>query len=395
MRKMATLLSLLLTLSMVLSACGGKKPSDGAAAPQGSQGASQAKTDEPIKVGVVTSLTGIFAATGKQVEAAVKTAAKEWNDKGGVNGRKIEVVIEDDQSKPDGAAAAYKKVLTQKPIAVWGPSFTPLVMALGESIKSAKTPTFTSASAPAITKSGFEYVFRVRTDDIGSASALANYVTGELKPKRPAIIFANNDYGKGGHAILKAQLEKAGIQLVAAEQFNQGDKDVSAQLLKIKQANPDYILAYAVPPDSALVASQIKSVGLTAKVVTSSGFATPEVPRLAKDAVEGIVMQVDTLAGQDSKTAAWTEKVKAANNGVDVSFILTTNYDGAMIVFDILSKQPNVKDGAALRDALLKVKGYEGLSGRFNSDAEGNLFHQAIIGTWNKAQLVEIKKVAE
>lgn len=392
------LAAFLVPAALVLSACGGQKPAQPPAVqPPATQQpvapAQPAGGGEPIKVAVVTSLTGNLAATGKQVALGVKAAAKAWNDKGGIKGRKIEVTVEDDQSTPNGAVAAYNKVIAQKPVAVWAPTFTPLVMAMGEAIKANKTPTLTSASAPIVTKSGLQYVFRLRTNDDEAGVILADYVINELKPKKPAMIYANNDYGKGGYEILKRELEKAGIKFVAAEQFNQGDKDVSAQLLKIKQANPDFLLAYAVPADAGLISAQSAQVGLTARIVGSPGFATPEYLSLAKEAAEGTVVLIDSMAGLDAASKDWADKVRALEPGTPVAFVVSTNYDGAMMVFDVLSKQ-EIKDGTALRDALLKVKDYPGVSGKFSFDADGNGLHQGIIAKWEKGKLVELKKMA-
>ncbi len=399
-KRLGTFATLFLSAAMLLTACGGQKAAEQPAAPtqqpaaQTQQPAAQPASTEPIKVAVVTAMTGNLAATGKQVAAGVQTAAKEWNDKGGIKGRKIEVIVEDDQSNPNGALAAYNKVLAEKPIAVWGPTFTPLVMPLGPVMKTNKVPTFTSATGAITTKSGFEYVFRVRTNDDEAGLIVADYVVNDVKPKKPAMLYANNDYGKGGYDILKKELEKAGIKFVAAEQFNQGDKDVSAQLLKIKQANPDYLLVYSVPTDSGLISAQAAQVGLTAKIIGSPGFATPEYLQLAKEAAEGTITLIDSMAGMDEASKAWTEKARAANPGTPISFVVSTNYDGAMMVFDIMSKQ-DIKDGTALRDALLKVKDYPGVSGKFSFDPEGNGLHQGIIAKWEKGKLVQVKKIAK
>lgn len=366
--------ALLVSAALILSSCGGEKPA--------------------IKVAVVTSLTGNLAATGKQVALGVKAAAKEWNDKGGIKGRKIDVIVEDDQSTPNGAVTAYNKVAAQEPVAIWGPTFTPLFMAFSEQVKTSKIPTFTSATAPIITKSDLGSVFRLRTNDDESGVILAEYVVQDAKPKKPAMLYANNDYGKGGYEIIKRELEKAGLKFVAAEQFNQGDKDVSAQLLKIKQADPDYLLVYSVPADSGLISAQAAQVGLKAKIIGSPGFATPEYLSLAKDTAEGTVTLLDAMAGMDEDSKAWTDKVKAVEPGTPVSFVVSTNYDAAMIVFDILSKQ-TIADGVALRDALLKVKDYSGVSGKYSFDAVGNGLHQGIIARWEKGKLVQIKKIAK
>ncbi|HYG59722.1 MAG TPA: ABC transporter substrate-binding protein, partial [Symbiobacteriaceae bacterium] len=226
-----------------LIGCSSSQP----AAPADKAPASQ----EPIKIGVVTSLTGGLAATGIQVATGAKLAAKEWNDKGGIQGRQIEVVVEDDQSNPTGATNAFNKVAAAKPAGLVLPTFAQFVMALEPSVKQAAVPTLTSATGVAITKQGNPWFFRTRTNDEIMGKIAATFAADELKAKKPGILYANNDYGKGGFDVLKATLEAKGLQLAGAESFNSGDKDMTAQLLKLKQAGSDLIIVWSVPADSA------------------------------------------------------------------------------------------------------------------------------------------------
>lgn len=347
---------------------------------------------EPIKIVVVTSMTGATAVTGKQVDAGVRHAADEWNARGGIKGRKIEVITEDDTSTPAGALNAFNKGMAQKPVAVWAPTFTPYVMTMAPEIKKAKVPVFTSATAPVVTAAATAdgYIFRLRTNDNEAAAIAAKYALETLKARKPAIIYPSNDYGKGGYNIARGVLEKAGVKLVAEEQFNQGDKDVSAQLTKIKAAAPDVLISWTIPVDSGLIAVQAKQVGLQATILGGPGFGTPEFLGLAKEAAEGIHVLLDAnvgLGASDAATQQFEKKFKEKFKDVPVSFVVSTNFDGAQVLFQAIEKVGT--DPAKLKQAILATKGYKGVSGEYSFDAEGNGLHQAVIGKWGKGNKFE------
>lgn len=347
---------------------------------------------EPIKVGVVTSLTGPQAATGQQVATGVRQAAIEINAKGGIDGRQVDVVVEDDANNQSTAVNAFNKLISQaKPVAVFAPTFTPLVMAFEQGVKQAKIPVFTSATGPIITRSGDGWFFRLRTNDEKQGVLAGTYVVQELKAKKPAILYPNNDYGKGGYAAIKDALEKAGVKLVSEQSYNQGDKDVGPQLLNIKRAGADLLISWTVPADSGMVAVQAQQLGIGVPIFGGPGFGTPEYAALAKEATNGIHVLLDAAVGFDPKTQPFVEAVKKNFKDSPVSFVVSTNYDGAMMLFNAIAKVGT--DGAKLREALLATKGYAGVTGPYSFDAQGNGLHQGMLGKWENQKLVPLKTI--
>ena len=352
-----------------LIGCSSSQP----AAPADKAPASQ----EPIKIGVVTSLTGGLAATGIQVATGAKLAAKEWNDKGGIQGRQIEVVVEDDQSNPTGATNAFNKVAAAKPAGLVLPTFAQFVMALEPSVKQAAVPTLTSATGVAITKQGNPWFFRTRTNDEIMGKIAATFAADELKAKKPGILYANNDYGKGGFDVLKATLEAKGLQLAGAESFNSGDKDMTAQLLKLKQAGSDLIIVWSVPADSATVALQQKQLDLGIQILGSPGWGTKEFFDLAKGAADGHYGLVDYAGGSSDRIKAWEKAVNDNFKGIPASFVTGAAYDGVSIMLNAMNKVGT--DPAKVRDEMRATKDYEGIIGTFSYDQEGNGLRQAVI----------------
>lgn len=387
--------ALLLAALSFVAGCGGG-PQSGGAGTQKGPGAAQttekaASGGEPIVIGVVTSLTGPLAATGVQVAAGVRLAAKEWNEKGGVKGRQVEVVVEDDAGNPSTAVNAFNKILGRKPVAMFAPTFTPLVMAMYEGIKQAGLPVFTSATGVPITKQPEKLFFRLRTNDEKAGRIIAQYAVQELKAKRPGILYPNNDYGKGGYQVIKTTLEELGAPPVAAETFTQTDKDVSAQLLKIKRAGADLLIAWTVPADSGLVAKQARQLDLGIPILGGPGFGTEEYLELAGEATDGIHVLLDAAVGLDEKTRPFVEAVKKNFPDVPVSFVVSTNYDGANMLLQAIEKAGT--DPAAIRRALHEVKGYAGVSGPYSFDADGNGLHQGVLARWEGRKLVPLKTV--
>lgn len=408
MKKVGALLFVLVLLVAVVAAgCGGSATTTAApsttapatssttAAPESST-TTGGQTGQKIIVAAYFSKTGATAGATAPMLSGIQLAVNEWNAKGGINGAQIEVISEDDQSSPAGAVNAFNKLVSQKPAFVLAPPITAYVLAIEQSLAtSAKLPVLTGATNPAITKGGEGgggWFFRVRTEDTLSPRFCAQFFVEELKVQKPAIIYPNNDYGKGGYEAIKAYLDQKGIALVAAETFNQGqDKDVTAQLNKIKNAGADSLFCWAVPGDAAMVTLQSKQLGLDVPMI--GVFGTPDYLKLVGDASEGIYVFLDTSASMDEESAEWTAKVAAINPDVKPSFISAVYYDATNIALEQIAKGATTPE--KLRDAIAAVKGYKGVSGIFTFDSSHNGLHEGVILQWQGQKLKIIKKFSE
>lgn len=387
-------------IALALAGCGSGSTTTTAAVTPGAPTsaadttATTGATGEPIRIGVVTSLTGPLAATGSQVATGVKYAAKEWNEKEGVK-RQVEVLVEDDQSTPNGAVNAFNALLSKNPNFVVGPTFTPLIMPLAPILEEqAKIPFFTSATGTPITKAGGGWFFRLRTNDTQTAELLIQYGVEELKAQNPAILYPNNDYGKSGLTVMSEYLASKNLKFVTEETFNQGtDKDVSAQLNKIKSSGADLLVGWTVPVDSGMISVQAAQIGIGMPILGSPGFGTPEFLQLAQGSTEGIRAIIDSTAGQDAASKGWADKVKAAFPDSPVSFVVSAAYDGTNMALTEIGKGADT--GAALRDALAAIKDYQGITGVYSFDAEHNGLHQGVIIEWKGQKFTPIKTIVQ
>lgn len=397
-------------LTLLIAGCGGgeEEPDEGAAADDGTADGATDATDatgeetdgeggatdgaapadgEPIVIGVVTSRTGDLAPTGVQVWAGVDLAVQEINDQGGIDGRPVELVVEDDRSNPTDALNALQKLTSEnEPVAVWGPTFTPLVLAMEPAVVEAQIPVFVSATAPVVTQQGDGWFFRTRTNDVKTGEIAAQYAVEDLDATQIAFLYPNNDFGTGGYNIMSPAIAELGADEVAAEVYNQGDRDLSAQLLNIQRSGAELLIPWTVPVDSAMLVNQAAEFGLEIPILGGPGYATEEYLDLVGEATSGNYALADAaIASEDvggrEEAWDWVEDFKEAHADVPVSFVSSVAYDSAMMLFDVLADGAET-DGESLRTALNDHAGYEGVSGTFECDDENNCLHQADVIHW-------------
>ena len=229
-RVAATILALVLSaiLAAALSGCG---PSQAPGSAQGGDKPSGAASEPPIVIGLVTEVTGPQASTGDNQTNGIKLAVDELNQKGGIKGRQIKLVIEDDTSTPPGAVNAYNKIIAeQKPVAVFIPNFATFDMAIEPAIRKSGIPAITGASGPGVTAAGNPWIFRVRTNDVVMGRLAAEYAARDMGAKKIGIIYVTGEMGAGTSKVLKENLEGMGMPPVGIESYNPDDKDVTAQI---------------------------------------------------------------------------------------------------------------------------------------------------------------------
>ncbi len=358
-----------------------------AAAPKQSGAAA---SGEPIVIGLVTEVTGAQTSTGDNQTNGLKMAVEEWNQKGGIKGRPIKLVVEDDTSTPPGTVNAFNKILDQKPVAVFIPNFANFDMAIEPAIKKAGIPAITGASGPGVTAAGNPWIFRVRTNDNIMGKLAAEYAVKEMGAKKIGILYVSGEMGAGASAVVKQNLEALGNPPVAMESYNPDDKDVTAQLLNIQKAGADLVIGWAYPPDAAMVMTSVMQLGVKMKLLGSPAYAVSDALKLAKDAANGTSVITDWVAGDDPATQNWVKQIEARAK-LPANFIHSVYYDGFNVLAQSIEKAGT--DPAALRDAIRAVKGYKGITGEYSFDANGDGLRQAYIAQIKDGKPVMVKTV--
>ena len=247
---------------------------------------------EPIKIANIVELSGAGATSGTNFKNGVELAVKEINASGGILGHKIETTTSDTQSNPGVAKGLTQKAIDDNVFAVFGPVFSGSIMVSMAETRRAELPNFTGGEAASITKQGNPYIFRTSFTQDTAMPKVARYIANGLKAKTVALIYVNNDYGKGGRdAIIKA-LDALGVKVVADISSDQGQIDFSAPVQKAKQANADAIFVYTNEEESARALRELRKQGVTKPIVGETTLVGQKVIELAGDAANGAVAHV-------------------------------------------------------------------------------------------------------
>ncbi|MCJ2081349.1 ABC transporter substrate-binding protein [Methylobacterium sp. J-090] len=331
-----------------------------------SAGVAQAQA---IRIGVNEPLTGPFAASGTYVVNGAKIAADEINAKGGVLGRKLELVVEDNKSNPTEAAAVAEKLITSDKTPVlmgaWGSSLTLAVMPKLADYETAML--VETSSSGKITTSGNPFVFRISPPSALEAEAFAPMVE-KLGLKKVDFLAINNDWGRGAAADFGKMLKGKGVGVGLVETMDQGAQDMSAQLSKLKGSDADTLMITAAVDQLTLLFKQMAALGLKKRIITTGGSQNPDqIIAQAGAAAEGTMHLTTFLPWYPEKTpnpaatayfiAEW-KKRGFEFAGVTESF---RGYDGIRAIAAAIEKG-GAADAASIKKGFWSVD-FTGLNG--------------------------------
>jgi len=247
---------------------------------------------QAIKIASLQELSGTGATVGTNFKNGMDLAIKEINAAGGILGRKIEVSHADTQSNPGVAKGLAQKAVDDDVFAVFGPGFSGSILVSMSETKRASIPNFTGGEAASITQQGNPYVFRTSFGQATSMPKVARYMAQNLKAKTVAVIFVNNDFGKGGRDSVTKALDALGAKVVADISTDAGQVDFSSPVLKAKQSNADVIFVYTNEEESARALRELRKQGVTKPIVGETTLTSQKVIELAGDAANGAVAHV-------------------------------------------------------------------------------------------------------
>ncbi len=344
---------------------------------------------EPIKIGSVLRLS-IGAEHGIPAKRGVQMAVDEFNRAGGLQGRKVEVIFEDEKDSPTAAVNAVQKLVNvDKVIALCGPMTSGATLAAYKSAEEAKVPYITpTATSPKISGAS-PYLYRGCSRIDTQAKVLTDYIAKNWKPKSVAILYSNEPYGKGCAEVFGKEFEKLGIKKVAEESFLRGSRDFKAQLTKIKVANPDILFIPGYTPETAPAAAQARQLGLKQRIVGVYGDMDPEYAKLAGRAAEGHLIAGEYDEDYDTpKNKAFKknyyEAAKQAGEPVNIMFAALT-YDATSLILEGIRK--NGPTSEAIKKFLDEVKDFDGVTGKLSFDQQHDVQRAGTAGVY----LFEIK----
>ena len=329
--------------------------------------------DDEIVIGEFASLTGGTATFGRSSDAGVQMAVEEANAAGGLLGKKIRVVVEDDQSKPEEARTAVLKLLKQdEVVAVLGEVASSRSLAAAPECQRAGVPMISPASTnPKVTQVG-EYVFRVCFIDPFQGSTMAKFASTTLKAKTAAILRdVKNDYSVGLADYFRERFVELGGKVVADVSYSEGDIDFKAQLTAIKPHRPDVVFVPGYYTEVGLIARQARELGITVPLLGGDGWDSPRTIEIGGTAVNGCYFTNHYAADDPNPVVQkFIEKFRAKNGGVpDAMAVL--GYDAARVLLDAIQRA-GTTEGVKLREAIAATKDFPGISGSITMDENRN-----------------------
>ena len=336
----------------------------------------------PVKIYSVVELSGTGATAGTNFDNGLKLAFKEINAAGGILGRKVDVVSVDTQSNPGIAKALTQKAIDDGAYVVMGPVFSGSIMVSMAETKKAEIPNFTGGEAAAITQQGNPYIFRTSFTQATAMPKVAKYLKDSVKAKSVALMWVNNDFGKGGRDTMMKALEAQGIKAAADIPTDPGQVDFSSAVLKAKQANADALFIYLNEEESARALRELKKQGYDKPMIGETTLTGQKVIELAGDAANGAIAHVGLTADAPQPAIkAFDEKFqkeykyKSDHNGMK-------GYSAAYVVKAITEKNKKFdpKEFAkAMHGAKISVKDYPGVLLDVTFDNNGDLDRESFL----------------
>jgi len=359
-------------------------------------GVAQAAPDQEIRIGFTVPLTGAAASEGALFIKAIKLALKQINQAGGVNGKKINLIMEDTQSTNPGALAALQKCVEKdKVLALVGPVKSTQIFAMSDAIKAYAIPTMIGGTNANLTRKGNPWLFRVRPDDSIAAAAMVKFIKEDLKLTKVGILHDTDAFGTGGADLVEQGAKENGLTVVRRERYTTKDKDFTAQLLSLKNAGAQVMVVYGTnTEDVAVIQRQYRQLGSPYKYLGSVSSGGRDCIRLAKEAAEGLMAVADFVPGQSPVNRKYAEDYRK-EYGEDFDANSVWAYDGLKILADAIRKAG--EDRNKIREALLATQGYKGALGTFSFTPNGDgLSEVSVVQIQNgKHKLLKIVNVGK
>lgn len=322
-----------------------------------------------IRIGAAGPMTGDQSKMGIDLRNGVELAVREWNEQGGVLGKKVELIPGDDQADPKQAVSIANKFVNQKVAAVVGHWNSNCSINASPFYNTANVVMISPASTnPLLTRQGFKNVFRVCGTDDQQGGVAAAYVLEKLKPKRVAVIHDKSTYGQGLADYFKKAVEGR-TQVVFYDGIVQRDPDYKAILTSIKQKSPDVYFFGGVYPEAGRLVRQAKDVGLTAPMITGDGVYDPTFINIAGDSSEGTLVTFGKDVSGLSTAKTFNEKYRAAYGEPGPYSIYA--YDAANIILAAI-KAVNTTDGSAVAEYISRNT-FNGAFGTISFDTHGDV----------------------
>jgi branched-chain amino acid transport system substrate-binding protein len=334
---------------------------------------SQAQNSGTIRIGGFLSLTGATASFGTSALNALKLATDEANRAGGINGKQIELVVEDDHSNVDEVPEIVLKLIRDEKVdALFAEPVSTRAMAATALAQANRVVMISPASVkPELTMQG-DYIFRACFISSTEGEAIADFAVHKLKAKTAALILdEKNDYAVVLAGFFVDSFQKLGGKIVARRAYGAGDEEIRAQMESINTMKPDVIFAPGFYTTAPLVARTVKQLNIKATLIGSDGWDSPSLMQGGSEPFAGVYFANHFWVGSDKPIVKKFVADYRAKYGVVPDALAATSYDAARMLFAAFQRKKSTGT-TALRDALAMTKDFAGVTGTITLDARRN-----------------------
>lgn len=330
----------------------------------------------PIKIGALFAVTGPAAFLGEPERNTAKMVVDEINKAGGVRGHKLELVSYDTAGDATKAVQlATKLIKDDKVVAIIGPSTTGETMAVIPVVEKEQVPLISCSAGSKITDPVKKWVFKTAQNDSLAVGRIFEHLQKQ-KQTNVAILTVSDGFGASGREQLKMQASKYGIKIVSDDTYGPKDTDMTAQLTKIRGSNAQAIICWGTNPGPAVIAKNVRQLGLKTPMFMSHGVSSKKFIELAGDASEGVklpsgkVVVADLLSSSDQQKKSLIAFVKDYQNHykAEGDHFGGHAWDAVMLIKNAVEK--GADSPQAIRDAIEKTKGFAGIGGTFSYSAQ-------------------------
>ena len=348
---------------------------------------------DPIRIGAVDEITGPQAEAGVLVAHGIKLAVEEINSAGGILGRPVELIVEDNGSTNPGTVLAYSKLVDQGRVAaVVGPLRSTQVQAASPTIAKAKVPAFIGGSDPSLTRVNNPWIFRVRPSDLFSSKVMAEYAIKVLKGTKVAIVHSTDTFGVGGKNALVEGLKALGVEPVLVQGYTNNSQDFTATVLTIKKSGADVLCTYMTnSPDVGIFSKQLRQLGVGIPWVGSASLATDTAIKLGGEALWGTYTVTDFVIDANADSRAFAQKFRA-KHGFNPDLYSGFGYGAVQLIKHAIEKVKST-DAEAMRQALLSTHGLQGVEGTYDFEPNGDAVHGYNVVRNERGKIVFLRRI--
>ncbi len=334
---------------------------------------------QEIKIGFHAPLTGFAASDGKSAQLGAELAVEQINAAGGVLGRKLSLVVLDDQARPDQAVPLANKLIGEGHKVVISGSYSGPTRAAAGVFHGARIP-YISAYAihPDITRAG-NFVFRTSFMGEVQGRAAAKLIGEQLKKKKVTVVYVNNDFGQSLFAGFKEVAAKFGVQIASEYSFAMGDRQFGSIVAGVKRDDPEVIYTPSYFFNGGPLVAQLRAGGVTAPIVGTEGIDTAKFIEVAKNAAEGVM--VTTSLDRDSKDPEMRRFIEdfQKRNNVPADMVAASTHTAVRVMADAIRRAGTADDPVKIREAIAATKDLQTATGKISFNSLGEVYKAAVI----------------